>query len=109
MLMSLIDSLSAEFKKDPRNKVFVSEQILLASAAEETGKKVTPSQLRKVIASYISGDMDEKMEAIYDGAIYSCGLAARHCFSDDPEDDIDYEISWIEDSDGSYTAEVSPN
>ena len=70
---------------------------------------VSAAQIRKVIAAYLSGDMDGKLEAIYDGAVYACGLSAKHCFNDDPEDDIDYEIDWLEQSDGSFVAEVRPN
>jgi hypothetical protein len=108
-LTELIEKLVTEHKADPRNKIFISEEILLASATEETGKKVSADQLRKVISAYLNGDMDEKLEVIYDGAVYGCGLSARHCFNDDPEDDIDYEIDWQEQVDGSYIAEVRPN
>ena len=35
---AMIQSLAEEFRKDPRNKVFVGEDILLASVLEETGQ-----------------------------------------------------------------------
>jgi vancomycin resistance protein YoaR len=109
MLDDLIEKMATEFKTDPRNSTFVSESMLLASVAEEVGKQISTVELREVIAAYLNGEMDETQEVIYDGAIYASGLAARHCFSDDPEDDIDYEIDWQEQNDGSYLAEVSPN
>ena len=108
-LNDLVEKMAAEFKADPRNSTFVGESILLASVAEEVGKEISIDQLREVIAAYLNGDVDEDQEVIYDGAVYACGLAARHCFSDDPEDDIDYEIDWLEQNDGSYVAEVRPN
>ena len=108
-LQDLVDKLAADFKADPRNKISVTEEMLIASATEETGGAVSAAQIRKVIAAYLSGDMDGKLEAIYDGAVYACGLSAKHCFNDDPEDDIDYEIDWREQSDGSFVAEVRPN
>lgn len=108
-LQNLVDKLAAEFKADPRNKIFVNEEILIAGSTEETGEAVSAAQIRKVIAAYLSGDMDGKLEAIYDGAVYACSLSAKHCFNDDPEDDIDYEIDWLEQSDGSFVAEVRPN
>ena len=108
-LNEMVEKLASEFKADPRNKISVNEEMLIASATEETGKNVTAAKLRKVIAAYLSGDMDEKLEAIYDGAVYACGLSARHCFSDDPDDDIDYEVDWQKQEDGSYIAEVRPS
>lgn len=108
-LNDLVEKLAAEFKADPRNKIFVSEAMLLASVAEETGKSIAVDKLRGVISAYLGGDMDDELEAIYDGAVYACGLAARHCFNDDPEDDIDYEVDWQEQNDGSYIAEVRPS
>jgi len=47
--------------------------------------------------------------SIYDGAVCACGSAARQCFRDDPEENIDYEIDWLEQDDGSIIAEVRPN
>ena len=76
---------------------------------KKRGGAVSAAQIRKVIAAYLSGNMDGKLEAIYDGAVYACSLSAKHCFNDDPEDDIDYEIDWLEQSDGSFVAEVRPN
>ena len=108
-LIELIEKLASDFKADPRNKIFVDEEMLVASATEETGKKVSVAKLRKVIAAYLNGNMDDKLEAIYDGAVYACGLSARHCFNDDPDDDIDYEVDWQEQEDGSYIAEVRPS
>ena len=37
---TMIQSLAEEFRKDPRNKVFVGEDILVASILDETGKTV---------------------------------------------------------------------
>ena len=108
-LQELLANLVSDFKADPRNKIFVTEEMLVASATEETGTKVSAARLRKVIAAYLSGDMDDEFQAIYDGAVYACGLAARHCFNDDPDDGIDYEVDWQEQEDGSYIAEVRPS
>ena len=107
-LKILVDALAAEYKKDPRNKIFVTEEILLSSVAEEIGEAITLEQLREVISAFLSGDMDENLESIYDAAVYSCSLSAQHCFNDDPEDEIDYEIDWLENDDGAYVAEIRP-
>ncbi len=45
----MIQSLAEEFRKDPRNKVFVGEDILLATVLEETGQKIDGHRLREVI------------------------------------------------------------
>ena len=36
-LQDLVDKLAADFKADPRNKISVNEEMLIASATEETG------------------------------------------------------------------------
>ena len=108
MFAKLIDEIIATYKADPRNKVYIDEKTLLAAAIEETGGQITIEQVRKVIAKYMSGEMDDAEQVIYDGAAYACGVAARHCFADDPDAEVDYEIDWLENSDGSYMAEVRP-
>ena len=102
----LVLKLATKYKANPRNKIFVDEEMLIASATEEAGNEVTKKILRKVISAFITGDMDETQQAIYDGAVYACSQSAKHCFNDDPEDDVDYEIDWQEQKDGSYVAEV---
>ena len=50
--------------------------------------------------------------AAEDAAIYACSVVAGMCFGDDPEDEdeeVDYEISWLEEDGGEYTAEIRPN
>ncbi len=107
-LEKLITELAEQFKAQPRNKVFVQEQILLVAVAEETSKDISTEELRSVISSFLAGELDDETEPLYDGAVYACSMAARHCFSDDPEDDIDYIVDWLEQDDGSFVAEVSP-
>lgn len=102
----MADKIIAEFKSDPRNKVFVGFETLLASAKEETSKKIKGEKLSTVINNYQTGDLDSDDEAIYDGAVAICGYVARNCFGDNPDDDIDYEIEWAEEDDGTYTAVV---
>jgi len=49
---------------------------------------------------------------VLDGAVYACSVLARKCFGENPEDkdvDVDYQISWLENNDGSYVAEIRPN
>jgi hypothetical protein len=107
----LLEAVVEEFRADPRNKVFAPEPLLLASVQEETGKSVSPEKLRDVIADYVSGSIDDADSEIYDGAVYSCSQLAKACFSEDPEDEleeVEYEVSWIENEDGSYSAEVRP-
>lgn len=108
-MSDLFDEIVSTFKSDPRTKVFASEELLIESVQEETNKKISTSQLRSIIYKYISGDMADKDEVVYDGAVAICGALARNCFSEDPEEDIDYEIDWLEQDDGSYIAEIRPN
>lgn len=114
MFADLIDQIINQYKINPINKVFIDEKTLLASAAEETGNTVTPNQLRSVVENFLSNNMDGDDYSIYDGAVYACSVAANHCFGDlveYEEDDyysVDYQLSWIHNSDGSFTAEISP-
>ena len=41
-LQDLVDKLAAEFKADPRSKISVNEEMLIASATEETGGQSAP-------------------------------------------------------------------
>jgi len=94
--------------------MFIDENTLLAAVAEETGSEISADQLRAVIKNYLSGDLDGDDYSIYDGAIYACSFASNNCFGDpsehDDDDDysVDYEIDWIENSDGSFAAEIRP-
>ncbi len=114
MFAELIDKIIDEYKADPRNKVFIDENTLLASAIEETGNDISVDQLRKAIKNFLSGEMEDDDYSIYDGAIYACGVASNNCFGDpsEHEDDddysVDYEIDWIENDDGSFCAEIRP-
>ena len=114
MFSELIDKIIDEYKADPRNKVFIDENTLLAAATEETGNDVTADQLRSTIKNFLSGEMEDDDYSIYDGAIYACGVASNHCFGDpsEHEDDddysVDYEIDWIENNNGSFVAEIRP-
>jgi len=108
-MSDLFNGIVNEFKSEPRNKIFASEELLIESVEEETSKKIGTSELRKVIYKYLSGDMTDKDEVIYDGAVAVCGALARNCFSSDPEEDIDYEVDWLEQYDGSYIAAIHPN
>lgn len=108
MFSELIDKIIDDYKADPRNKVHIDEDTLLAAAAEETGNDVSVNDLRKAIVNFLSGDMNDDDQTTYDGAVYACSVAANNCFGDDPEDEVDYEVDWLENDDGSYTAEVRP-
>ena len=100
------EKIVSAFKADPRNKVFLGFPTLLAAATEETGRALTESDLKAAIQAYLGGGCEGDQEAVYDGATYACGYVARHCFSEDPDEDVDYEVDWIEEQDGSFTAEV---
>lgn len=112
MFAELIDKIIDEYKTEPRNKIFIDENTLLAAAIEETGNEISVEQLRSAISNFLSGEMDGDDYSIYDGAIYACAVASNNCFGnpDEHEDDddysVDYEIDWIENDDGSFTAEI---
>ena len=115
MFAELIDKIIDDYKADPRNKVFIDEGTLLAAANEETGNGISVDQLRNAIKNFLSGEMEDDDYSIYDGAIYACAVASNNCFGDpaEHEDDddysVDYEIDWIENDDGSFTAEIRPS
>ena len=104
-----VEQIVSDYKSDPRNKVFVPMLLLLQSACDETGKKVKLSELTKAISAYTNGTLDDKYTAIYDGAVYICSRVVRLCLEVGEDDDVDYAIDWLEEADGSYTAEVRIN
>lgn len=114
MFAELIDKVIAEYKADPRNKIFIDEDTLLAAAREESGNEVSTEQLRSAISNFLTGDMGDDDYSIYDGAIYACAVASNNCFGnpeeheDDDDYSVDYEIDWIENDDGSFCAEIRP-
>ncbi len=65
--------------------MFIDENILLASATEETYNDITADQLRSTIKNFIFGEMEDDDYSIYDGAIYTCGVASNHCLGDPSE------------------------
>ena len=109
-----IDIIIDDYKADPRNKVFIDERTLLAAANEETGNDISIGQLRIAINNFLTGEMEDDDYPIYDGAIYACAVAANNCFGDpgehqdDDDYSVDYQIDWIKNSDGSFTAEIRP-
>ncbi len=112
MFADLIDKIIGEYKIDPKNKILIDEDTLWASSVEETGNLVSRDQLRASIKNFLSNEMDGDDYSIYDGAIYACSVAANHCFGDPVEykaDDhysVDYQLDWIQNSDGSFVAEI---
>ena len=49
---------------------------------------------------------------MYDAAVFCCSVLSRKCFAEDPEDEeaeVDYQISWIKNDDGSIVAEIRPS
>ena len=108
----LIEKVVKEFRSDPRNKVFAPQELLIASALEELGKEISFDELKSLVDDYESGSLDEDQEEIYDGIVYCCAELARKCFGEEPDDEdeeVDYEISWIENGDGSIAAEIRPD
>ena len=115
MFADLIDKIIDEYKADPRNKICIDEDTLLASAMEETGSEITLEKLRSVISEFLSGEIDVDDYPIYDGAVYACSVASNNCFGnpeeheDDDDYSVDYEVDWIENDDGSFVAEIRPS
>ena len=114
MFADMIDKIIDEYKIDPKNKIIIDEDTLLASSLEETGNPVTLDQMRAAIKNFLSNEMDGDDYSIYDGAIYACSVVANRCFGDPVEyenDDyfsVDHEINWISNNDGSFCAVVRP-
>ena len=111
-LSEIIEKISDEYRKDPRNKVFAPQELLIASAKEEMDEDISAETLIKIVSTFQDGNISGDDQERYDAIVYGCGLLARKCFADDPEDEdaeVDYQISWIENGDGSISAEIRPN
>lgn len=112
MLDQLVEDVVKVFCADPKNKVFATEDMLLASIKEEAGVDMTAEQLHSLIDNFSSGSLEDDEYETYDAAVYVCSVLASQCFGEDPDDEdeeVDYAISWIENSDGTYSAEVRPD
>lgn len=110
-LDDLIEKVTTDFRNDPRNKVFASQELLIASVLEESGEEISPSRLASIVSAYQEGSLDGDDEELYDAAVYCCGILARKCFADDPENEdaeVDYTLDWINNKDGSLAAEIRP-
>ena len=94
MFANLIDAVIDEYFLNPRSKVYLKEDVLLASSIEESGLKVTAKNLRESIRNYIKGEQDVDDYLIYESAIYACSVAANHCFGDQESLEEDYSISY---------------
>ena len=108
-MFEIAEEIANEFRKDPRNKTYANEKLILASIFEETGQHKSVAELHNLIDKYQSGELSSEEEEIYDAASYGCGVLARKCFAEDPEDedaDIDYEIFWLVNDDNSISAEI---
>jgi len=108
-LDSILQEIAKEYKTDPRNKIFVPENALLASVKEETGSAISKEKFREIVERYMEGELDDNQEEIYNGAVFACSEIARLCFAEDHEDEdeeVDYQISWIENDDKTLSAEV---
>lgn len=115
MFADLIDKIIDDYKADPKNKIIIDEDTLLASSVEETGNLISRDQLRAAIQNFLSNEMDGDDYSTYDGAIYACSVAANHCFGDPIEyeaDDyysVDYQLEWAQSNDGSFAAVIRPS
>ena len=108
-MFEIADLIANEFRKDPRNKAYANEELILASIFEETGQHKSVAELHDLIDKYQRGELSSEEEEIYDAASFGCGILARKCFAEDPEDedaDIDYEIFWLVNDNNSISAEI---
>lgn len=101
----MVDRAVADFKNDPRNKVFVEWNLLLASATEERGEHVDGNGLREALARFLGGDYSGDDQDLYDAAVAACGEVARGCFGNSPDEEVDYTVTLLENEEG-FVAEV---
>ena len=108
-MFEIADLIANDYKKDPRNKTYATEELILASILEETGELISAASLHGLIDQYQSGELSSIDEEKYDAASYGCGVLARKCFAENPEDEdaeVDYEIFWLVNDDNSISAEI---
>lgn len=108
LFSSAYQQLVNQYLEEPRNKIHVNIQLLTLSAIIESGSAHEQSEINGIIEKYLNGDLNDDETDIYDGAVAVCGSLARECFGGDPDEDVDYEITWLEDASSSYYAEVRP-
>jgi len=84
-MFEIADLIANDYKKDPRNKTYATEELILASILEETGELILAASLHGLIDQYQSGELSSIDEEKYDAASYGCGVLARKCFAEDPK------------------------
>ena len=112
MFEELAQKIIDEYRSDPRNKVFVPEEVMLASVQEEAEKSIEPEALREIIQAQQNGTSTDEQIELFDAATYSCSYIAHACFAENPDDEdeeVDYQISFIERDSGEFVAEVRPS
>jgi hypothetical protein len=109
MLDALTKNIIDLYFADPRNKIYVGEEVLLCSVLEELGIEINSETLRRIMNQYEDGTISERDLSIYDAAIYSCAFVAKKCFAEDPDDEdeeVDYTISFARSADKSISAVI---
>ena len=69
------------------------------------------SDLKSLIYKHGEGGLDDHEVEIFDAAVYCCGVLARKCFAEDPDDEeaeVNYDVSFVETEDG-IAAEIRPS
>ena len=54
-MFEIADLIANDYKKDPRNKTYATEELILASILEETGELISAASLHGLIDQYQSG------------------------------------------------------
>lgn len=112
MFEELAQKIIDEHHADPRNKVFVTEDVLLASVLEESGTNIDHQTLSAVVCAYEDGTITDEQQELYDAATYACSYIGKKCFAEDPEDEdeeVDISISFSDVTSDTVVAEVRPN
>lgn len=108
---ALIDKTVGVYRADPRNKVYASSNLLVAAVEEELGVTASTNSIAEVVDRYKEGNIQGEDQDIYDAMTFGCSVLARKCFGVDPDDEdeeVDYELSWLEADDGEVVAEIRP-
>lgn len=106
MIEKMVEEIVKDFKKNPRNKVFVTWDVLIESAKEELSKPIDPKKLKLAFSKIIKGKASSKQEELYDAAISVVGNVAAKCFFNG-DYDATYSYCLLETDDG-FNVEIRP-
>lgn len=106
LILPIVDG----FRADPRNKVVVPKEVILAGYRYCTGQHLTRDKARQLLVGSTLELNEDELEEL-DAITFICERIAERCLRDDPDDEDEearYTIEIGEGVDDELVAEIRP-